>query len=74
MYSKDLIMKRLTASLLMLLAWMVPALACTSVIISGKVRADGKPVMFKHRDTSHLTNDIQWFQDHEYGNVRPQGG
>ena len=66
MYSKDLIMKRLTASLLMLLAWMVPALACTSVIISGKVRADGKPVMFKHRDTSHLTNDIQWFQGEKY--------
>ena len=50
----------------MLLAWMVPALACTSVIISGKVRADGKPVMFKHRDTSHLTNDIQWFQGEKY--------
>ena len=66
MYSKDLIMKRLTASLLMLLAWMVPELACTSVIISGKVRADGKPVMFKHRDTSHLTNDIQWFQGEKY--------
>ena len=44
----------------------VPALACTSVIISGKVRADGRPVMMKHRDTSHKTNDIRWFQGEKY--------
>ena len=40
----------------------VPALACTSVIISGKVRDDGKPVMYKHRDTDHAGNEIRWFQ------------
>lgn len=58
-------MKKILFSLLLALA-AVPALACTSVIISGKVRADGKPVMFKHRDTSHLTNDIRWFQGEKY--------
>lgn len=50
----------------MLLAWMVPALCCTSVIISGKVRADGRPVMMKHRDTKHKTNDMKWFQGEKY--------
>jgi hypothetical protein len=45
---------------------MVPAFCCTSVIISGKVRADGKPVMYKHRDTDHVTNEIRWFQGEKY--------
>ena len=44
----------------------IPSFCCTSVIVSGKVRADGKPVMLKHRDTSHLTNDIRWFQGEKY--------
>jgi len=44
----------------------VPALACTSVIVSGKVREDGKPVMMKNRDTSSKTNDIHWFQGEKY--------
>jgi hypothetical protein len=58
-------MKKLVA-LLFVLVCSVPAFCCTSVIISGKVRADGKPVMYKHRDTGHLTNDIQWFQGEKY--------
>jgi hypothetical protein len=39
---------------------------CTSVIISGGARADGKPVMFKHRDTGHLDNSMRWFQGDKY--------
>ena len=58
-------MKKL-AALVLLLALSIPAFCCTSVIISGKVRADGRPVMMKHRDTSHLTNDIMWFQGEKY--------
>ena len=58
-------MKKLLATIL-LLAVSLPALCCTSVIISGKVRADGKPVMMKHRDTSHTSNDILWFQGEKY--------
>ena len=42
------------------------ALCCTSVIISGGVRADGRPVMFKHRDTGHLDNSMRWFQGEKY--------
>ena len=58
-------MKKL-AILVLLLAWSIPALCCTSVIISGKVRADGKPVMMKHRDTDHQSNEIRWFQGEKY--------
>ena len=58
-------MKKTVITILLALA-AVPALACTSVIVSGKVRADGRPVMMKHRDTKHLTNDIQWFQGEKY--------
>ena len=58
-------MKKFIA-LLFVVTWSIQAFCCTSVIISGKVRADGKPVMFKHRDTDHLTNDIQWFQGEKY--------
>ena len=58
-------MKKILFTLFLALA-AVPALACTSVIVSGKVRADGRPVMMKHRDTSHETNDIRWFQGEKY--------
>ena len=42
------------------------AFCCTSVIISGGVRADGRPVMLKHRDTGELNNRMEWFQGPGY--------
>ncbi len=42
------------------------AFCCTSVIISGGVLADGRPVMLKHRDTGELNNRMEWFQGPEY--------
>lgn len=55
------------------------AFCCTSVIISGGVRADGRPVMLKHRDTGELNNRIEWFQGDAYSfiglvNSPSQGG
>ena len=47
----------------------VPSHACTSVIISGKMRADGRPVMMKHRDTGQLNNKMEWFQGEKYAFV-----
>ena len=58
-------MRKLIAFIIVII-WSFPAFCCTSVIISGKVRGDGKPVMYKHRDTDHLTNDIQRFQGEKY--------
>ena len=57
---------RRTVAILILLFFYFPAFCCTSVIISGKVRADGRAVMMKHRDTGHKSNDILWFQGEKY--------
>lgn len=48
-----------------LLLWLAlfPAIAtfaCTSVIISGRVTYDGRPLMLKHRDTGTLDNRINY--------------
>ena len=40
----------------------LPGFCCTSVIISGKVTSDGRPLMLKHRDTSHLDNAVGYFR------------
>ncbi len=42
------------------------AFCCTSVIVSGGVRSNGRPVMFKHRDTGQLNNRMEWFKGPEY--------
>lgn len=40
--------------------------ACSSVIISGKVTKDGRPVMWKHRDTSAENNKLLYFTEGKY--------
>lgn len=40
--------------------------ACTSIIISGKVTSDGRPLMWKHRDTGVPFNHMAWFDDGGY--------
>lgn len=61
-------MKKFFSILLLLSAFMLPynSEACTSVIVSGKARPDGRPVMFKHRDTKKLDNAIARFQGERY--------
>ena len=52
-------MKKRLLVLFLLAAVMVevqPVLACTSVIVSGRVTKDGRPLIFKNRDTSTLHN------------------
>lgn len=44
----------------------LPSFACTSVIISSKVTASGKPLMMKNRDTGELNNRIEYFSGHVY--------
>lgn len=46
---------------LLLIAEVVPSFACTSAIFSGKVTTDGRPLLWKHRDTGELNNRIQYF-------------
>lgn len=47
----------------------LPSIACTSVIVSSKVTASGKPLMMKNRDTDELNNRIEYFRGHVYSFV-----
>jgi len=40
--------------------------ACTTFIISGRYTPDGKPVLYKHRDTGNLNNALAIFTDGKY--------
>jgi hypothetical protein len=39
---------------------------CTNAIVSGKVTADGRPLLWKNRDTNFLQNKIMYFEDGKY--------
>jgi hypothetical protein len=40
--------------------------ACTTFLISGKYTADGKPILFKNRDTDQMQNALAFFEDGKY--------
>lgn len=40
--------------------------ACTTFIISGKYTVDGKPILFKNRDTGEMKNSLVLFSDGKY--------
>ena len=40
--------------------------ACTSVIISGRYTPDGRPIMWKHRDTSNENNKLVYVRNGRY--------
>lgn len=40
--------------------------ACTSLIISGNVTKDGRPIMMKNRDTGELNNRLEYFVGQKY--------
>lgn len=43
--------------------------ACTTAIISGKYTIDGRPLLFKQRDTNSLENKVMSFSDGKYNYV-----
>jgi hypothetical protein len=45
------------------------AFACTSAIISGKVTSDGRPIMWKNRDTDNLKNCVRYMKGEKYNSV-----
>lgn len=62
-------MKRLIIwSFCLLLMWGMAneAMACTSVVVSGKVTPDGCPLLWKHRDTGALQNSVKYFSGEKY--------
>lgn len=50
----------------LLVAGMETIRACTSAIISGKVTPDGRPIMWKNRDTSDLLNCVRYMKGEKY--------
>ena len=52
-------MKKTILSVMLVCVAVVDAAACTSAIISGSLTADGRPILWKHRDTSDLNNKVE---------------
>jgi len=40
--------------------------ACTTAIVSGKFTPDGRPLLFKHRDSNKFQNKLMFFTDGKY--------
>jgi hypothetical protein len=56
-----------------MLAIHIDASACTSAIISGKVTPDGRPLLWKNRDTSDLLNCVRYMKGEKYNFVAVTG-
>jgi len=61
-------MKKLTLFVLVLLlaGATTDAWACTTFLMSGKNTPDGRPLLFKNRDTGTLDNAVVYFNDGRY--------
>lgn len=46
--------------------WAEPLIACTSAVISGKITPDGRPLLWKNRDTDFPQNSVKYFQGGRY--------
>ena len=64
-------MKRtaIVTAIIMLTIIATDAFACTTFLISGKYTADGKPMLFKNRDTDELQNSLAYFTDGKYNYI-----
>jgi len=56
----------LISTLVLILIIKLNSFACTTTVISGKSTIDGRPLLFKHRDTDELQNKIMYFEDGDY--------
>ncbi len=60
-------MKKLfLATLAICLLLSADIMACTSAIFTGKATPDGRPLMWKHRDTGQPNNRVQYFKGEKY--------
>lgn len=60
-------MKKILLSIsLIVLLTTTSAIACTTAVISGKYTKDGKPMLWKHRDSDFLQNKLMYFSDGKY--------
>lgn len=57
--------KRLLIALVALMGVIAVGDACTSAIVSGKLTANGRPLMWKNRDTNDLNNRVERIVAHD---------
>ncbi len=55
--------------LILILSIPQSVLPCTSVIISGKYTNDGRPLMWKHRDSQHFNNKLVYIDEGKYPSI-----
>lgn len=48
------------------ISFLFPIFACTTAIISGKATSDGRPLLWKHRDSDFYNNKIMYFKGAKY--------
>ncbi len=59
-------MKKIVSLALMALTLYTASFACTTAVISGKYTKDGRPMLWKHRDTWAVNNKLMVFRDGKY--------
>ncbi len=42
---------------------------CTVAVVSGKATVDGRPLLWKNRDTNNLNNEVAYFDDGKYSYI-----
>ena len=52
--------------LLSIFIYYIPTTGCTIAVVSGKCTPDGRPLLWKHRDTDNLQNALMYFTDGKY--------
>lgn len=65
MHASHTILRLFGAALAALLALATPALACTAAVILGSATIDGRPLLWKNRDTGTRDNEIVRFAPRE---------
>ena len=58
-------MKKTLLTTLSLLLAVIVADACTSAIISGRLSANGRPLLWKNRDTNDQNNRVERIKAHD---------
>lgn len=64
---KPNLQRNLGIMLLALITAALPALPCTVAVVSGKATPDGRPLLWKNRDTSNPDNKIVYIKGEKYG-------
>ena len=59
-------MKKITLLIIISLFIISGSYACTTAVVSGKYTRDGRPMLWKHRDTWAVNNKIMIFHDGKY--------